>query len=743
MIDHSPLPTVWELLERALSPIEERPCVVTPLEAAHHTTRAGAPYVVVRNPVANTYLKLDPREYDLLSLMDGSQTVKELVVAYYQRHGVLALPRIVELVRLLRVNHMLTDVPLDAYASLEGRLQDSGTPAALLRRARALLHADIRVRGMDHRLSAWYRAWGWLFFTRPAIGLAVVLGVLGPCIFLLELARGRYDPFRVSGSYLLGLGLLLVLGVLALAAHELAHGLAVKHAGRFVPRAGLMLYYGLPALYVDTTDIWMAPRDKRLLTSAAGPWAGLVLGGLCALAALLLPYSPLGAVLFVAAFVFLLDNLLNFNPLLELDGYYLLVDYLDKPMLRARALRFVRGPLWSTLARRAPVTLEERWFAVFGLACLAWAGLTLFMLLRFWDLRVEPVAVEIWRGGDVVARAILMLVGLALGAPIVAALLDLARQVFGWTSLKLTWLGGQAAILRHGEALAALRAVPLWADLPEARLLEVAAAMHAQDVWAGTEVVRQGESGDRFYVIASGAFEVLVDGRPEARLQRGDYFGERALLTRATRAATVLALGPGRVFWLDQAVFHATLAHDVRTRARLEAALAYRADVAEMPLFLGLSSVEMDLLLSRLVPTATRAGEEVIRQGEPGDRFYIVRSGRLEVSRDGELLARLGPGEAFGEIALLLNVPRTASVRALEPTELLALNASDFRDLLAGYCGREQELERLSHLRLEMHKRLDQVGVRGSTALSDNWYGAGQAGRRRRTANMHKRSLVR
>jgi CRP-like cAMP-binding protein len=144
-------------------------------------------------------------------------------------------------------------------------------------------------------------------------------------------------------------------------------------------------------------------------------------------------------------------------------------------------------------------------------------------------------------------------------------------------------------------------------------------------------------------------------------------------------------------------------------RAQLEAALAYRDEVARMPLFRELSPAELDLLLARLVPLEVRPGETIIRQGELGQRFYLIRSGTVEVERDGARLAQLGPGEAFGEIALLLDVPRTATVTASEPTRLLALEARDFRDLLAGYLGRAGDLERLSHLRLRAHKRLDEV----------------------------------
>jgi CRP-like cAMP-binding protein len=215
--------------------------------------------------------------------------------------------------------------------------------------------------------------------------------------------------------------------------------------------------------------------------------------------------------------------------------------------------------------------------------------------------------------------------------------------------------------------------------------------------------VRQGEPGERFYLIESGAYEVLVDGQPIARLARGDFFGERALLRDAPRAATVVALGPGRLFWLDRGAFRAMVARDVETWSKLENALVQRAELAAIPLFRDLTPVQLDLLLTRLIPVRVQMGQAILRQGDPGDRFYIIRSGEVVVLRDGRVLTRLGPGNTFGEIALLRNTPRTASVRATVPCELLALEAADFHDLLLAYCERAGALERLSHLRLASH----------------------------------------
>jgi putative peptide zinc metalloprotease protein len=655
--------------------------------------------VVVHNPAERAYARLEPREFDLLPLMDGRHSVKELVIAYYQRFGVLALARVAGLVRLLTEQRLLVDPPIDTYARLETDLRGGQ------RRAPS---SALTSRHFDAILGNAYHAWGHVFFARPWLYIGLGLGIVGPLLVFLELARGRYVLYDIGGSLLLTIVLLVILSLLALAIHELGHGLAVKHAGRRVHEAGIRLYFGLPAAFVDTTDIWMAPPVQRILTAFAGPWTGLVLGGLCAIGASLSPTGPVGAFLFTAAFVFLVDNLFNFNPLLELDGYYMLIDFLDRPLLRARAMAFVRGPLWLRLWRREALSSEERLLGIFGVGSILYGLLALVLAVRAWQALLVPLIVSSWQSGQIIQRLGAAVLVAAIGIPLVITAMVLARRVVWRMAYWLAWLSGRAAAHRYREALAALRAVPLWSELPEARLLEVARAMQAQDVARGVEVVRKGEVGDRFFLVAQGAFEVQVDGQ-QIRLERGDYFGERALLHRAPRAATVMAIEPSRVLALDQAAFDSLLAGDLAVRAKLEAALTYRQEVAEMALFRDLSSAELDVLLARLVPLEAARGETIIRQGDSGERFYVVRSGAVSVERDGERLALLGPGDAFGEIALLLDVPRTASVTALEPTRLLALEAHDFRDLLAGYLGRADELQRLSYLRLRTHKRLDEV----------------------------------
>src|SRR5206468_359644 len=82
-------------------------------------------------------------------------------------------------------------------------------------------------------------------------------------VFVWTWALGSQPVFLTRGSYAVGALVLLGLNVFALACHELGHALATKHVGRRVPAAGFLVYFGIPSVFVDTTDVWMAGRRAR------------------------------------------------------------------------------------------------------------------------------------------------------------------------------------------------------------------------------------------------------------------------------------------------------------------------------------------------------------------------------------------------------------------------------------------------------------------------------------------------
>jgi MFS family permease len=124
------------------------------------------------------------------------------------------------------------------------------------------------------------------------------------------------------------------------------------------------------------------------------------------------------------------------------------------------------------------------------------------------------------------------------------------------------------------------------------------------------------------------------------------------------------------------------------------AAVAPRAEelriLASVPIFAPLPGGSLEHLAGRLTPLRLDPGTVIVREGDAGDRFYIVAEGEVEVSQDGKPVSELGPGGYFGEISLLRDIPRTATVSAKTPVVLYGLDRDDF---LAAVTGHPQSTE--------------------------------------------------
>jgi ATP-binding cassette subfamily B protein len=106
-------------------------------------------------------------------------------------------------------------------------------------------------------------------------------------------------------------------------------------------------------------------------------------------------------------------------------------------------------------------------------------------------------------------------------------------------------------------------------------------------------------------------------------------------------------------------------------------------ELSRVELLAGLPGEQLTLLASRFEREDVMPGDTVVRQGERGDRFYVVLSGLMSVTQEERGERRLlRPGDTFGEVALAMNVPRTASVRALVPAVVASCDRETFDELL-------------------------------------------------------------
>jgi predicted MFS family arabinose efflux permease len=119
-----------------------------------------------------------------------------------------------------------------------------------------------------------------------------------------------------------------------------------------------------------------------------------------------------------------------------------------------------------------------------------------------------------------------------------------------------------------------------------------------------------------------------------------------------------------------------------------------------IPIFAPLPAPTIERLASRLLPVRVAAGESIVRRGESGDRFYVVSAGEVEIVLDSGPQRSEGPGSYFGEIALLRDVPRTATVSARTDVELYALERDDFLGAVTGHSASAQAADAVVGSRL-------------------------------------------
>lgn len=103
-----------------------------------------------------------------------------------------------------------------------------------------------------------------------------------------------------------------------------------------------------------------------------------------------------------------------------------------------------------------------------------------------------------------------------------------------------------------------------------------------------------------------------------------------------------------------------------------------------LPMFAPLGPARLEAIARQLTPVTVLAGEVVVREGDESDRFYVIESGGVEVTQGGALLREEGPGDFFGEIGLLRDVPRTATITTMTETRMLVLERADFLAALTG-----------------------------------------------------------
>lgn len=207
-------------------------------------------------------------------------------------------------------------------------------------------------------------------------------------------------------------------------------------------------------------------------------------------------------------------------------------------------------------------------------------------------------------------------------------------------------------------------------------------AMVMETVPAGTLIIKQGEVGDFFYVVEDGHVSFAVDNQHVGSCGKGGSFGELALLYNCPRAASCLANTVCRLWKVDQKTFRYMLANNTN---------AQQKDINEVlrkvPFLSELDDHDLMRVSDALTSVTFPEGERIINKGDIGEVFYIIREGTTKVHDIGfgdstYVDQPLGPGDFFGERALITGDPRVANVTATSSCTCLCLSRETFDKVL-------------------------------------------------------------
>jgi cAMP-dependent protein kinase regulator len=237
----------------------------------------------------------------------------------------------------------------------------------------------------------------------------------------------------------------------------------------------------------------------------------------------------------------------------------------------------------------------------------------------------------------------------------------------------------------------------LFAHLAEEQSTQVLGALQERSIpKADIRVIVQGDVGDYFYVVENGCFHIYVNpsgkcepgpdgmGNKVTTVGPGGSFGELALMYNAPRAATVVSAEPSTLWALDRVTFRRILMDAAFQRRRM-----YENFLSEVPLLQTLLPYERSKIADALETVKYTAGEHIIEEGEVGENFFILEEGQAEVYRNDTqgCVKTYNKGDYFGELALLNDAPRAASVIAKTDCKVARLGKDGFARLLGSLEG--------------------------------------------------------
>lgn len=357
---------------------------------------AGQTYYIIKDPRTQRFFRLREVEHRIARLLDGQISLLEIAEKIKNEFGFQLPPEQLErfVDKLDELLFLESEKSEKKLAALGGRWEKPDKTVL-----EKILFVKLKAFDPDALITRLEKKLRFLF--------SPYLLALGGVLFLLaaNVTVSRWNEFtgltvsQIFRAESILVILIAVFGTVSL--HEFAHALTLKHFGGEVHQMGFLLLYFEPCFYSDVSDAYLfTEKKKKILVTFAGVIFQVFLWSLSTLAWQVLPEgSPVGHLFFIASAFSLLTVLFNLNPLIKLDGYYILTDWAGIPNLRSKAFGYLKAGLLETAFGLKPAlplysTREKRIFLLYGVLGLAYSVL----ILGYFFLWLFRLLTSAWRG---------------------------------------------------------------------------------------------------------------------------------------------------------------------------------------------------------------------------------------------------------------------------------------------------------------------------------------------------------
>jgi putative peptide zinc metalloprotease protein len=311
----------------------QRPVKKEYITVFKHHNADGELIITLKNSINRNYFRLSPQGLFVWEKLDGDHSIQAISLAFFKEFRQFSQDAICSLIVRLAYDGFV-DL---ATVRLTEQMQNSSWWVRKLTRLKQIMEYRVSLSNSDEILTKWYNNGVHWIYTWPVQTFCILLVIIGMIAFLTFATHVSSLLQDIRHVWLLFV-YFLIADLLVIPLHELGHAFTTKYFGREVHQYGVGWFWMGPIAYADTSDMWLAKKWPRVAVNAAGLYVNAIFSGIAALLAYLWSNPHLGVFLWLYAATSYYNILVNLNPTIELDGYYILMDVLDKPNLRESAI---------------------------------------------------------------------------------------------------------------------------------------------------------------------------------------------------------------------------------------------------------------------------------------------------------------------------------------------------------------------------------------------------------------------